>query len=348
MKQEPSQSSELKSYSGMNIPADLLLSVCMIVRNEASVLEACLGSVRPVADEIIVVDTGSTDNTREIAQSFGARVFTHPWNDDFSEARNAGLDRALGKWILVLDADETLAEESCEKLRRIISKSPAEGIEVRIRNVAPEDDLLAYSDFHLTRLFRNRGWYRYKGSIHEQIRPSIERSGGSVRKSDLLIRHQGYVKETVQGDDSRVERNLFMLAKAVREAPGDPYLLYQLGATYQQTGRNKEAYATLEKAVYNGADKRLLSETAALLYMKLSQLALMEDDYPKAAGYARKSLAIEPGNLISLYVAGVALLYQRKVEDAGFYLRRARNHPQLREEEKKPLDHLVTFCSGYS
>ncbi|RLB04217.1 MAG: glycosyltransferase, partial [Deltaproteobacteria bacterium] len=88
------------------------LSVCMIVKNEEKMLPKCLESIREVADEIIIVDTGSTDNTVAIAESFGAKVYFHPWEKDFSKHRNQSLSYATGDWILQIDADETLEPES--------------------------------------------------------------------------------------------------------------------------------------------------------------------------------------------------------------------------------------------
>ena len=99
-----------------------MLSVCMIVKNEEALLNDCLASVKSVADEVIVVDTGSDDKTVEIAESHGARIFTIEWTDDFSAARNFSLEQAKGNWILVVDADEHLAEEDLEKVRNWISK----------------------------------------------------------------------------------------------------------------------------------------------------------------------------------------------------------------------------------
>ncbi|MGH9426892.1 MAG: glycosyltransferase family 2 protein, partial [Terriglobia bacterium] len=90
------------------------LSLCMIVKNEQRWLEDCLNSVKELVDEMIIVDTGSRDNTVEIAQRFGARLFDHPWSGDFSEARNHSLGSATGDWILVLDADEKLAQRDAK------------------------------------------------------------------------------------------------------------------------------------------------------------------------------------------------------------------------------------------
>lgn len=110
------------------------ISLCMIVKNEAHNLQRCLASVAGAVDETIVIDTGSTDATCEIARAFGARVRTFPWNDNFSDARNASLELATGDWVLVLDADEALAEESKEVLRRLTAVDGVEGYFIKIIN----------------------------------------------------------------------------------------------------------------------------------------------------------------------------------------------------------------------
>jgi len=97
-----------------------LLSLCMIVKNEEANLSRCLDSVKDIVDEIIIIDTGSTDNTVRIAESYGAKVFSIQWNDDFSEARNASLEKANGKWILLMDADDELAQEDRHKVRDLL------------------------------------------------------------------------------------------------------------------------------------------------------------------------------------------------------------------------------------
>jgi len=109
------------------------ISLCVIAKDEEENIARCLDSVRGVCDEIIVVDTGSRDRTAEVAASRGARVFDHPWGDDFAAARNAGLERATGRWILVLDADEELSEGG-EILRQLAQSSDVEGFFLRIRN----------------------------------------------------------------------------------------------------------------------------------------------------------------------------------------------------------------------
>jgi O-antigen biosynthesis protein len=110
------------------------ISACLIVRNESQLLAGCLDSIRKLCSEIIVVDTGSTDDTCEIARGAGARVFHHRWDDDYASARNASLAHARGDWILVIDADETIAARDLPQIRRLVTRARGAGYRLLVRN----------------------------------------------------------------------------------------------------------------------------------------------------------------------------------------------------------------------
>src|SRR5208282_6889122 len=149
------------------------LSLCMIVRNEEPLLPGCLESVRGVVDEIVAVDTGSSDATPEIVRTHGGLLLRHTWRDDFSAARNVSLDGATGDWILCMDADERLRPEEHGRLRRLIERSASEdAFLVPIRSETPTGVQLTRGH----RLFRNRKGIRFSGRIHEQISPSFAQS----------------------------------------------------------------------------------------------------------------------------------------------------------------------------
>jgi glycosyltransferase involved in cell wall biosynthesis len=139
----------------------------MIVRNEERFLAGCLNSIRYIVDEIVMVDTGSTDQTKAIARKFNARVFDFPWKDDFSRARNEALKYCSGEWILYIDADERLRHEEREEVRDLLSDSNKVAFTVKFH---PITGYTAYREF---RLFRNDPRIRFKGVIHETIVHSI-------------------------------------------------------------------------------------------------------------------------------------------------------------------------------
>lgn len=320
-----------------------LLSLCMIVKNEAAYLPRCLESVRNVVDEMIIVDTGSTDTTVDIATAYGAKVFYHIWQDDFALARNTALAQAAGVWILALDADEALEEQTQAQLRSVIGQTQADGLRMRIRNFTSPGELQAYEDMYYTRLFRNKPQFRYEQAIHEQIRTSIERYNGQIQATELTILHYGYVQPMTQGGDSRAKRNLAALEQAVTNSANDPYLYYQLGVTYKSLGQQQLAYAALQKALElkeSGLDLTTLDK----LNMKLAQLALAQDNFIQAKQYAQQSLLHNPDNLTSLYVIALANMFTGNIQQAYPYFVRIRRAPNISPAQVSDLDQVLNYC----
>ncbi|HEX6972399.1 MAG TPA: glycosyltransferase family 2 protein, partial [Limnochordia bacterium] len=202
------------------------LSVCMIVKDEEEHLDACLKSVAGVADEIVVVDTGSTDRTVEIAKAHGARVIEFEWCDDFAAARNAGLEVAKGEWILMIDADETVFEEDRELLRRTVTTRQAvEAFWLNIHNVLDDGEEVIHA---YPRLFRNRPHYRFRGAVHEQIATAITEKGGKIAPSPVRLRHTGYLTRVVISRN-KVRRNVTLLERLVAQGQDDDLLQLSLG-----------------------------------------------------------------------------------------------------------------------
>lgn len=226
---------------------DALLSIQLIVRNEETLLPFCLDSVKTIADEIVVVDTGSTDRSVEIARSYGAKVIVSKWNDDFSYARNQGLAHTQAQWIFYIDADEVLTEGK-ESLRERLTATNAEAFWVNIENVLgrlPEERL----QHRMIRLFRNNPSYRFRERIHEQIIPSIlERcTPDRLELSHLKLTHLGYFAE-IKNQSEKRERNERILALMLNESNQDPFVLYNLGIAKEQRGDTQEALKDLLSA----------------------------------------------------------------------------------------------------
>ncbi|MGO0121828.1 tetratricopeptide repeat protein [Desulfothermobacter acidiphilus] len=208
-----------------------LLSLCVIVKDEEESLPCLLSSVKGVVDEIILVDTGSTDRTVEIGREFGAKVYFFPWTGNFSEARNFSLDQATGEWVMYLDADEELAEGEGERLRQILKAGTADSYSVIVVNFVGEREGVDAVLNPSVRIFRNRPEYRFRGSIHEQIGPVIQEHGGKIEYTNIKINHYGYLSDSVRGK-RKVARNLALLEKAVRENPDDSFNRFNLGVEY--------------------------------------------------------------------------------------------------------------------
>ncbi len=222
------------------------ISLCMIVKDEAEALPRCLDSVAGVVDEIIVVDTGSEDPTPDIATARGALLVRLPWPGDFSVARNASLAPATGDWILVLDADEELDALDRPRIPLLVAEADGtpevDGFLLRVVNHLGTGPGAAVEVHSGVRLFRNDPGRRFEGPVHEQVR---------VRRpvlTDIRVHHWGYLPETYSAR-RKAERNEDLLRRALRERPGDPYLLYSLGVLLYATGRFAEARETLATAV---------------------------------------------------------------------------------------------------
>ena len=320
-----------------------LLSLCMIVKNESEHLTRCLESVQGTVDEIVVVDTGSTDDTVAIAERFGARVLHREWTNDFSAARNVSLEAATGDWALVLDADEALSAPRGEAFRQRLRETDAAGFRLIVRNLTDGEGLSAFEDVLLTRLFRLGPRIRYDQPIHEQVRPSIERGGGRVADSDVLVLHYGYVGDKAQGGVSRIARNLDMLRAALQRTPDDAYLQFQLGVTLNAASAFTEAEEALLSAV---GDQTLDPDAQVRAYAVLSQIALRANEVPVAKDRARACLAGDPENAVALYVAAYCAVALGRVDEALPLLDRVLSHPALSPTHRPLVERLRTLCAS--
>ena len=318
------------------------ITLCMIVRNEARDLPRCLASVAGLVSEVIVVDTGSTDDTPAIAEAHGAILRRHGWGDDFAEARNVALAHATGDWILHLDADEELEAPSRPRLETQLRESPADGLRLRVRSLLPQQDPQRYEDDWIVRLFRRRAGLRYQGRLHEQIRPAIERLGGRVLDADLTILHHGYAQPTAQGTDRR-HRNLALLDRMLAAAPEDPYLHYHRGLTLHALGQHAAAASALRQALALGAAE-LGDGVRIRLYRRLAQLALAAEEYPAALQHAAAGLARQPDDLLCLWVAALARMFQGDVAEAQPLFQRVRRSPTLQPAWTRDLDAVLAAC----
>jgi tetratricopeptide (TPR) repeat protein len=226
------------------------ISLCVLARDEEECLPRLLRSARGVADETIVVDTGSTDATPAIARSFGARVLFHPFEDDFSAARNVALEAARYPWILVLDADEVLSRRSAPRIRRAVRDPKKAGFFLRFVN-----DLGGGREHvcGIVRLFRNDPSVRYQFAIHEQVVPSLLAFGAAhgLRLGvveGVTVYHDGYRPERKAARE-KIERNERLFRRQIEQYPEHVYTWYKYGDFLRQIeGRSAQARAALERA----------------------------------------------------------------------------------------------------
>lgn len=223
----------------------LPISVCIIARNEEQYIENCLKYIKPLGMEIVVVDTGSTDATRQIASEYTSKVYDFEWIDDFSAARNFAASKASNPWILALDCDEYITQFDAAKLKLYLQQFPKNiGVMDMVTVRTLDSGEKAYHTDELPRLY-NKKFYEYRFRIHEQITPKNTDGTGHIVvysfKMPVLAEHHGY-DIPADGIAKKQERNLSLLELSLGEVPGhDDYLYYQIGQSYCVLGKVQEA-----------------------------------------------------------------------------------------------------------
>ncbi len=225
----------------------LTLSLTMIVKDEEEMLPGCLEAVAPFVDEMIVVDTGSTDRTVEIAESFGAKVVSFPWNGSFADARNVSLEHATGDWVMYLDADEHLVPEDGPTLRTLLGRTWREAFYLAETNYTGGEEA-GSSVAHLAmRIFRNRPEYRFEGRIHEQKTGNMPTwLGERFETTAIRIRHYGYLKSRINARE-KSRRNIELLLQEAKDAPS-AFVDFNLGSEYIALGEWDRAVSHLGSA----------------------------------------------------------------------------------------------------
>lgn len=275
------------------------LSLCMIVKNEEKYLDECLASVRDYVDEMIILDTGSTDNTLDIARNYNTQIYQFDWINDFSAARNASIQYAKGDWILWLDADERLIEPKYAQLRKkLTTENKPIAYLVEIHNYLADGK--NYKISHAHRLFRNNQGIAFSGRIHEQIAPSVTKLGGEERHSGVVLEHFGY---GLQGTEKakKDQRNRELLMQMVEEAPESAYAHYTIAQHYGLTGKPELADTHYKKALQ--LDQFNPRMTASLLNTMSENLIALKK-YTQAEKYSRKSVQLfdeQVGAYLNLY-----------------------------------------------
>ncbi|WP_003540187.1 glycosyltransferase family 2 protein [Desulfotomaculum nigrificans] len=226
-----------------------MISLCMIIKNEEHNLPRCLSSAKDCVDEIIVVDTGSDDNSVEIAKQFGAKVFFYQWDDDFAAARNFSISKATGDWVIYLDADEELEPDCASRFRALAENPEVEGYYFHINNLCDNDDALRHIN---VRMFRNKPQYRFDGQLHEQILNAIQDSNpghqSPVVDSGITILHYGYLYSEFLAKN-KAQRNYRINKRLVDQWPDNPFYLYTLGCSCINLGNLTEATDYFRKAL---------------------------------------------------------------------------------------------------
>jgi|GEM_PF-1951082 tetratricopeptide (TPR) repeat protein len=325
------------------------ISVCMIARDEEAHIGAALDSVKDLADEMIVVDTGSADLTVPEARRRGARVFAAPWTNDFSEARNVALSKASCRWILVLDADECLSSADHGRIRDLVRGDERAAYRFEQRTYLGADDgfvcakvdaddemsrgaAACFTDRQV-RLFRNERFIRYACEIHENLEESLLLAGHPVRESGIVVHHYG----RLDGGD-RVARKAALWCALGREGldayPAHPRYLFELAVRFLDCGVLDAAVRHLDTALAAEPSSFRLWNAAGLVHLR-------KGDPGRAALCFKKALRDCGRNAEVFNNMGAALMESRESAEALLWFERA---AALEEDDPAILRNAASAC----
>jgi len=279
------------------------VSLCMITKNEEKYLARCLASARAIVDEMIVVDTGSTDQTKDIATVFGAKVFDFDWSDDFSAARNFSISKATGEWILILDADEVISAGDHDRFRKIIRTPTSNPVAFSIvtRNYTMQANTIGWTanddsygeeqagagwiPSQKVRLFKNDTRIRFEYPVHEMVDPALQRLGIRIEELPLPVHHYGKLNPSAS---SRKTQNYYAIGrKKLAEMEGNAVALRELAIQAGHLQRHNDAIELWQRYFKHRPDD-------AEAYVNLGTAYFNLGDYDQAAGAAQKAMALAP------------------------------------------------------
>lgn len=251
------------------------ITLCMIVKDEADCINACLESVKGLVSEIIIIDTGSTDQTIEICENHGAKVYTYKWKNDFADARNYGLSFSTGDWILWLDADEELDASKKANIPEILNNTNAHLLALPVLNyfgkTTPVDKNNVYLIYQL-RLFRNHKNITFHNRIHETPLLSLNVTDKDIKDIPVSIHHYGYLQE-VTDKKQKGQRNIRLLEKEMSDPAHSPWIEYHLASEFYRQEKYQQAFQYVNKSILLFLQKD--QKPPSLLY-KLKYTILIE------------------------------------------------------------------------
>jgi len=250
----------------------------MIVRNEEEDLPRCLDSVKDIVDEMVIVDTGSTDSTIAIARKYGAKVFFYKWDNNFSNARNFALEHASGDWILLMDADDELEKEDKFKLLDLLKNADCDAYFFEtLSYVGDKPGLDIIMNLNI-RLVKNHKGYRFEGAIHEQLASNIIRlnKNAKIKTEKIRIHHYGYLNRNITGKDKR-SRNIKIIEELLQNDSDNPFILFNMGNEYFALGEYSKAFEYYKKS-YKNFNPNLAFSPKLIIRMVMALEELMAYD----------------------------------------------------------------------
>ncbi|APH07177.1 glycosyl transferase [Bacillus weihaiensis] len=291
----------------------------MIVKNEEECIERCIKSVKDLVDEMIIVDTGSTDKTIEICRELGAKVYSYRWDHDFAKARNYSLSLASGDWILWLDADEEIHQETERKTLRELAKTEDYDLySFELNNFYGEKvDYNCVIRILHPRLFRNGIGFRFINSIHEtlNIEEILLKTNKEKRlgEAPVCIWHYGYLDKYVN-DKGKSERNITLLLEALSRNEEDPWLYYHLASEYYRLKDFTKSFQHINRSIVLFVMNQMTPPS--LLYKLKYSILLSIGSFEGAYPAIEKAISLYPDYVDLLFYKGIVLLKLGKVEES--------------------------------
>lgn len=291
------------------------LSLCMIVKDEADWIQRCLTSINHVVDEIIIVDTGSSDDTVDICKSHGAKVFPFTWNGSFSDARNYSLQKAEGDWILWLDADEEVNRKDAKILRDIMYFDDADVYSIHLINYygtqINEHEVL---EIEHPRVFRNHKGYRFINRIHETLNVNSTMLANRIRRVPIKVYHYGYIDAVVEKKQKAL-RNLSMLKKELNENPSDPWLHYHMASEYYRLKMYPESFEHVNRSIVLFITQGF--NPPGLIYKLKYSILISTGSFKGAWPSIEKAILLYPNYVDLHFYKGIILLALKRYQDAS-------------------------------
>ena len=330
------------------------LSVCMIVKNEESNIATALNSVKDIAFEMIVVDTGSTDKTVEIAKNMGAIVHHFEWINDFAAARNASIEYATSDWVLTLDADEYLLPDDAQRLMHILEEMQPEPerfkdcLAVSFMLVNIDDNGRQMTKSSNLRVFRNIPSIRFAGRIHEQL--TVEKKN-IVHTNNVTLMHTGY-SESVHKKTGKSKRNIELLRAEIKKDPNNITLKAYLANSLSMStiDADQEEAETLFKEILNSGKSSRINDTLIIkLYIYLINKYISDPDkLPESEQICKKALQTYPHSVDFEYLNAVIKHKKEEHEKAWELLKNCEenliNDPTPENALMIPADPTILFC----
>ncbi len=282
------------------------VSLCMIIKDEEKYLARCLASVKPIVDEMIVVDTGSADRSKDIAITFGAKVYDYEWKNDFAEARNYSISKASGEWILILDGDEVISPLDHAHFNKIVKKTPRSPIAYtiatrnynKLANIVgwvpndghypDEEAAIGWLPSEKVRLFYGKDQIWFEGAVHELVDPVLRRNGIEIKKCRILVHHYGRLdKEKL---DRKGEIYFDIGQKKLSEMGEDVNALRELAIQATILEKNQEAFELWQRLLALNPNPNL----AAIAYVNMGTIYNRLGKFEDALDAGKKAVECDP------------------------------------------------------